>query len=157
MILGVFCWSNNLYCMAKEMQEVKWEVPEEQDTDEEIYFDADVVRNRTESKSAVADMHGVFVFRKAFMEREKETKQKQRKQQEDIFTTVLEEEQPEPVCKKWVSIVLNADTDKYIRDIQNDESDTELLIWISCISISVCILCIGFVVQNYRKRQEIKK
>lgn len=157
MILGAFWWGNSLPCAAKEMETEQGEVSEEQDADEEIYFDADVVKSRTESKSAVADMHGVFVFRRAFIEREKEMKQEQKQQQDNIFATVLKGEQPEAVCKKWITIVLNADTEKYIRDIQKDESDGELLIWISCISLSVCILCIGFVVQDFRKRQEMKK
>ena len=50
--------------------EVEEELREDEDADTEIVFDADTAINRTAAKSALADLHGVFVFRDAFIRQE---------------------------------------------------------------------------------------
>lgn len=126
----------------------------EDEPDTNIYLDADAIGKRIASKSAVADMHGVFVFRKKFIVSEEAYKQRQKQQQREWLESVLSKEQPELACRKWVDIVFKSDSDKYIRDIQEDENSSDVFIWITCLTISIGLLCVGFMIEDYKKRRK---
>ena len=118
--------------------EVEEELREDEDADTEIVFDADTAINRTAAKSALADLHGVFVFRDAFI------------RQEQI---VLTKQQPDSGYEELVDLVLNSDDTKYIKDMYYMEESHEAFLWVLCIVTSVCGLCIAIWIQDYRKKQ----
>lgn len=119
------------------------EIQLSQKADTDLIFDADVVKNRTAAKSALADMHGVFVFRSAFITQEALVKEADKKELENIENVVLTGIQPELGYQKWVDIVLTSETEKYIKDVYIEEKENTVFIWIYCIIISICILCIA--------------
>ena len=122
--------------------EVEEELREDEDADTEIVFDADTAINRTAAKSALADLHGVFVFRDAFI------------RQEQI---VLTKQQPDSGYEELVDLVLNSDDTKYIKDMYYMEESHEAFLWVLCIVTSVCGLCIAIWIQDYRKKQNNDK
>ena len=69
--LGAFLThSSDIRAAELRESEVEDELREDEDADTEIVFDADTAINRTAAKSALADLHGVFVFRDAFIRQE---------------------------------------------------------------------------------------
>lgn len=136
-----------------EMQNTESETEMGIEPETEIYFDAEAVKNRKKTKSAVSDIHGVFVFRNEFIEREELVKKEEENKRQQIFKTVFGKEKPEDICKLWVDIVLNSKTDKFIRDIDYKEKNSELLIWITCIAVCIGILCLALLMEDYKKGQ----
>ncbi len=126
------------------------QLPQEADTD--LIFDADVVKNRTAAKSALADMHGVFVFRSAFITQEALVKEADKRELESFENLVLISTQPELGYQKWVDTVLTSETEKYIKDVYIEEKENTVFIWIYCIIISICILCIAIRVDTTIKK-----
>lgn len=122
--------------------------------DTELIFDADVVTNRSAAKSALADMHGVFVFRSAFITQEALVKEAEKKNREEIENIVLTSEQPELDYPKWVDLVLTSDSEKYIKDVYIEEEENTVFVWIYCIVISISILCIAIRIEDMRKNQK---
>lgn len=143
---------------AVEQQENYWEeLREEEDADDRMNFDADAAMNRTAAKSALADMHGIFVFRDAFIEREQLVKNQQKQNYEDIEHLVLTKQQPRTDYEEKVNVVLNADTEKFIRDVYYGEDSREVLQWVCCIAVSICGLCIVIRIQDCQKQMREKR
>ena len=137
---------------ASETQEEKQESEPKANT--EIIFDADAVKNKIVAKSALADMHGVFVFREAFIQQEKLVKEAEKEKREEIENLVLTAVQPELDCQEWVDIVLHADTDRYIKDYYIEDEESQIFVWIYCISASICLLCVAIRVEDYLKKKK---
>ena len=97
--------------------EVEEELREDEDADTEIVFDADTAINRTAAKSALADLHGVFVFRDAFIRQEQIVKSQQKQNYEKMEQIVLTKQQPDSGYEELVDLVLNSDDTKYIKDM----------------------------------------
>lgn len=125
--------------------------------DTELIFDADVVTNKTAAKSALADMHGVFVFRSAFIMREKLVKEAEKKNREEIETIVLTSEQTELNYEEYVDLVLATEIERFIKDVYIEEEENTLFLWIYCIIISVCILCMAIWIEDMRKKKRGKE
>lgn len=143
--------SNGITAMATAVSETGQEplIP-----DTELIFDADVVTNRTAAKSALADMHGVFVFRSAFIMQEKLVKEAEKKNREEIETIVLTSEQPELDYQNWVDLVLTSETEKIIKDVYIEEEESTVFIWIYCIIISISILCMAIRIEDVRRKKK---
>lgn len=122
--------------------------------DTELIFDADVVTNRTAAKSALADMHGVFVFRSAFIMQEKLVKEAEKKNREEIETIVLTSEQSKLDYQSWVDMVLASETEKIIKDVYIEEEESTVIIWIYCIIISISILCMAIRIEDMRRKKK---
>ena len=127
--------------------EVEEELREDEDADTEIVFDADTAINRTAAKSALADLHGVFVFRDAFIRQEQLVKSQQKQNYEKMEQIVLTKQQPDS----------GYDDTKYIKDMYYMEDSHEAFLWVLCIVTSVCGLCIAIWIQDYRKKQNSDK
>lgn len=140
LILIVFI-TNGITVSATSISYEEEQIPQEADTD--LLFDADVVKNRTAAKSALADMHGVFVFRSAFITQEALVKEADKRELESVENLVLISTQPKLGYQKWVDTVLTSETEKYIKDVYIEEKENTVFIWIYCIIISICILCIA--------------
>lgn len=138
----------------RDEQENVEEMPE---ADTEIIFDPDVVTNKTAAKSALADMHGVFVFRSAFITQEAIVKTREKENRETIINTVLSSKQPEMDYRKWVELVLAADTEKYIKDVYMEGEENTLFMWIYCIIISICIFCVAIRMEAILKQKKRDK
>ncbi len=142
---------------AAEIQEI--EEPEEEDgeqlePDTEIVFDADAAVNKTAAKSALADMHGVFVFRDAFITQEKLVKQAEKDEREQIEKEILTRDQPEASYKEWAKLVWQADTERYVKDVYYKEESSDLFLWIYCGIVSICILCAAIMIEDYLRRKK---
>lgn len=129
----------------------------EREANTEIVFDADAVKNKTAAKSALADMHGVFVFRDAFIDQEKIVKEEEKRNREEIENLVLTSAQPELNYEEWVDLVLAADMSRYIKDVYIEEEESDLFLWICCIAISICLLCAAIRIEDYRKKIKDEK
>lgn len=136
------------------LQELIEEMPE---PDTEIIFDADAVKNKTAAKSALADMHGVFVFRSAFIKQEAIVKEAEKKSREAIENMVLTSVQPDLDYRQWVDLVLAADTQKFIKDVYMEEEESSIFIWIYCIILSICLLCAAIRIEDYLKKKHRKE
>lgn len=168
-IIGVFLivmltsLTVKLNVKAVEVEETKMEEAEMKNTeseiqaDTEIVFDPDAVINKTAAKSALADMHGVFVFRNAFIAQEAIVKQREKEERDAIEKTVLTSVQPDLGYKEWAEVVLAANTEKYIKDVYIEEKENTVFIWIYCIILSVCILCIAIRTDLYLKEKKRKE
>ena len=130
---------------------------EETEVNTELVFDADATLNRTAAKSALADMHGIFVFRDAFIIQENLVKEAEKKEREQIEKIVLTSKQPDLNCEEWVDIVLKADTGKYIKDVHLKEESNDMFLWIYCIAISICVFCVAIRVDGYFKKKKEEK
>lgn len=130
------------------------ETEEKPQPDTELIFNPDSVINKTAAKSALADMHGVFVFRNAFITQEAIVKERERQAMETIETTVLISEQPDLGYKEWVDLILMADTEKYIKDVYIEEKENTLFIWIYCIILSICFLCAAIRIEAFLKKRK---
>lgn len=129
---------------------------ETREADTELIFDADVVVNKTTAKSALADMHGVFVFRSAFITREAIVKEVEKIEKEQIEHIVLTSEQPELNYEEYVDFVLTTEIERFIKDVYIEEEENTLFLWIYCIIISVCILCMAIWIEDIlRKKKDI--
>lgn len=137
--------------------EVEEELREDEDADTEIVFDADTAINRTAAKSALADLHGVFVFRDAFIRQEQIVKSQQKQNYKKMEQIVLTKQQPDSGYEELVDLVLNSDDTKYIKDMYYMEESHEAFLWVLCIVTSVCGLCIAIWIQDYRKKQNSDK
>ena len=140
---------------AEENTDIEMEETREADT--ELVFDADVVVNKTTAKSALADMHGVFVFRSAFITRETIVKEAEKAEKEQIEHIVLTSEQPKLNYEEYVDFVLTTEIERFIKDVYIEEEENTLLLWVYCIIISVCILCIAIWVEDIRKKKSGKE
>lgn len=130
---------------------------EETEVNTELVFDADATLNRTAAKSALADMHGIFVFRDAFIIQENLVKEAEKKEREQIERIVLTSKQPDLNYEEWVDIVLKADTGKYIKDVHLKEESNDMFLWIYCIAISICVFCVAIRVDGYFKKKKEEK
>lgn len=124
------------------------------EADTELIFDADVVKNKTAAKSALADMHGVFVFRSAFITQEAIVKETEKENREIIENTVLTSEQPVFDYNKWVDMVLTSESEKYIKDVYIEEKENSIFLWIFCIILSVCFLCVAIIIEDTLKKRK---
>ncbi|MDO4304896.1 MAG: hypothetical protein Q4D94_13395, partial [Bacillota bacterium] len=127
---------------------------EQPEPDTEIVFDADAAVNRTAAKSALADMHGVFVFRDAFITQEKLVKQAEKEEREQIEKKVLTNTQPEASYKEWAQLVFQADIDRYVKDVYYDKEGSDLFLWIYCGIVSICILCAAIMIEDYLRKKK---
>ena len=88
--LGAFLThSSDIRAAELRESEVEDELREDEDADTEIVFDADTAINRTAAKSALADLHGVFVFRDAFIRQEQIVNSQQKQNYEKMEQIVL--------------------------------------------------------------------
>lgn len=140
--------------LEEAVQETEENLPE---PDTEIIFDADAVKNKAAVKSALADMHGIFVFRSAFIQQEEIVKKAEKENRESIENMVLLSSQPKPGYQEWVELVLTADTEKYIKDVYIEEEDNNLFTWIYCIIFSICLLCLAIRIEDYIKKNRKNK
>lgn len=128
---------------AAEIQENGQVGAEEEETmpeaDTEIIFDADAAVNKSAAKSALADMHGVFVFRNAFITQEKLVKESQKREREEIENLILTSHQPELAYEDYYK-----------------EESSNLFLWVYCGIVSVCILCGAIMVEDYLKKRKAK-
>lgn len=155
MILCLFLFlTNEVTVYATELQE---EEEQELVPDTEIIFDPDVVTNKTAAKSTLADMHGVFVFRSAFITQEALVKEQEKKNREAIENTVLTSTQPAMDYQKWVDLVLTSDTEKFIKDVYIEEEDSTLFMWIYCIIFSIAILFLAIRIEAELKKKKREK
>ncbi len=138
-------------------ENIDTEVEETREADTELIFDADVVVNKTTAKSALADMHGVFVFRSAFITREAIVKEAEKIEKEQIENIVLTSEQPELNYEEYVDFVLTTEIERFIKDVYIEEEENTLFLWIYCIIISVCILCMAIWIEDMRKKKRGKE
>lgn len=152
-VLLSIVWTNNVY--ASEQPDEQSETEIEANTD--IVFDADAIKNKTAAKSALADMHGVFVFRDAFINQEKIVKEEEKKNREEVENLVLTSTQPELDYEEWIDLVLAADMSRYIKDVYIEEKENSIVVWIGCISVSVCFLCVAIRIEDYRKKKKVEK
>lgn len=136
---------------AEEIEEENEQIVE---PDTEIIFDPDSVINKTAAKSALADMHGVFVFRSAFITQEKIVKEREKENRELIETIVLTSSRQNDDYEKWVQLVLSSDTDKYIKDTYVEKEENTLFIWIYCIILSICVLCVAIRIEAMLKKKK---
>ena len=159
-VLIVVIASCSIGIEAAEIQENNQVEAEEEETmpeaDTEIIFDADAAVNKSAAKSALADMHGVFVFRNAFITQEKLVKESQKREREEIEKLILTSHQPELAYEDWVDLVLAADMDKVIKDVYYKEESSDLFLWVYCGIVSVCILCVAIMVEDYLKKKKAK-
>lgn len=121
----------------------------------EVIFDADAVIEKTAAKSSLMDVNGVFVFRDEFIEQERIVKQEQKDKLEGIESLVLASPQQNFDYETWVNLVLQADTEKFIKDVYNEEEDNNLRWWIYCGTVSVCLLCIAIRIEDERKKKKL--
>lgn len=160
-VLIVIITSRSIGIEAAEMQENNQVEAEEEEVmpeaDTEIIFDADAAVNKSAAKSALADMHGVFVFRDAFITQEKLVKESQRREQEEIEELILTSQQPEFAYEDWVDLVLTTDMDKVIKDVYYKEESSDLFLWIYCGMVSICILCGAIMVEDYLKKKKARR
>lgn len=159
-VLIVVITSRSIGIEAAEMQENNQVEAEEEEAmpeaDTEIIFDADAAVNKSAAKSALADMHGIFVFRDAFITQEKMVKESQKREQEEIEELILTSQQPEFAYEDWVDLVLATDMDKVIKDVYYKEEGSDLFLWIYCGMVSICILCGAIMVEDYLKKKKAK-
>lgn len=160
-VLIVVITSRSIGIEAAEMQENNQVGAEEEEAmpeaDTEIIFDADAAVNKSAAKSALADMHGIFVFRDAFITQEKMVKESQKREQEEIEELILTSQQPEFAYEDWVDLVLATDMDKVIKDVYYKEEGSDLFLWIYCGMVSICILCGAIMVEDYLKKKKAKR
>lgn len=144
---------------AEEQEAEEQETEEQPEPDTEIVFDADAAVNKTAAKSALADMHGVFVFRDAFITQEKLVKQAEKDEREQIEKKVLTNTQPEASYKEWAQLVFQADIDRYVKDVYYDKEGSDLFLWIYCGIVSICILCAAIMIEDYlrKKKRSVQK
>ncbi len=133
---------------------IEEEDEEQPEPDTEIIFDADAAVNKTAAKSALADMHGVFVFRDAFITQERLVKQAEKDEREQIEKKVLTTTQPEASYKEMAELVFQADTDRYIKDVYYEKESSDLFLWIYCGIVSICILCAAIMIEDYLKKKK---
>lgn len=138
-------------CAKEQLTEESDEKPQ---ADTELIFNPDSVINKTVAKSALADMHGVFVFRDAFITQEAIVKERERRGREDIEYIVLTSEQPDMGYQEWVDLILLTNTEKYIKDVYIEEKENTLFIWIYCIILSICALCGAIRMEQYLKQRK---
>ena len=101
-------------------------------------------------------MHGVFVFRSAFITREAIVKEVEKIEKEQIEHIVLTSEQPELNYEEYVDFVLTTEIERFIKDVYIEEEENTLFLWIYCIIISVCILCMAIWIEDIlRKKKDI--
>ena len=159
--LIVLLLSGAFVCQASEPESNNLpesdEAAKEQEADTEIVFDADAVLNKTAAKSALADMHGVFVFRDAFITQEKLVKEAEQRKREKIQDMVLTSGEPELTYEETVNAVLLADTDTYIKDVYYERESGSIRVWIYCGFISICLLCIAIRAEDYIKKRKRKE
>lgn len=119
----------------------------------DVYFDAEAVRQKTASKSSLMDVNGVFVFRDEFIEREQIVKQEEKKKMENIEYNVLISQGQTLDYSELVNMVLLSDTERYIGDIYDIQSESNLQWWIYCGTASICLLCGAIRIQDIRKKK----
>lgn len=159
-LFGILIAVIMLFFIAGEESVYAAEIPaeeaaeEEPQPDTELIFNPDSVIHKTAAKSALADMHGVFVFRNAFITQEALVKERDKKVLETIETTVLINEQPDLGYREWVDLILMADTEKYIKDVYIEEKENTLFIWIYCIILSICFLCAAIRIEAFLKKRK---
>ena len=99
-------------------------------------------------------MHGVFVFRSAFITQEKIVKEREKENRESIETIVLTSSRQNEDYEKWVQLVLSSDADKYIKDTYVEKEENTLFIWIYCIILSICVLCVAIRIEAMLKKKK---
>jgi len=105
---------------------IEEEDEEQPEPDTEIIFGVDAAVNKTAAKSALADMHGVFVFRDAFITQERLVKQAEKDEREQIEKKVLTTTQPEASYKELAELVFQADTYRYNKDVYYEKESSDL-------------------------------
>lgn len=120
----------------------------------EVIFDADAVKEKTASKSSLMDVNGIFVFRDEFIEQERLVKQAQKDALENMETLVLLSPRKEFDSDMWVSLVLRADTEKYLKDVYNEKRESNFRWWVYCGTAAVCVLCIAVWIEDARKKKK---
>lgn len=120
----------------------------------EVIFDANAVKEKTASKSSLMDVNGIFVFRDEFIEQERIVKQEQKNALTKIESLVLLSPQKDFDCDMWVNLVLQADTEKYLKDVYNEKQGSNLRWWVYCGTAAVCVLCIAVWVEDARKKKK---
>ncbi len=120
----------------------------------EVIFDANAVKEKTASKSSLMDVNGIFVFRDEFIEQERIVKQEQKDALTKIESLVLLSPQKDFDCDMWVNLVLQADTEKYLKDVYNEKQGSNLRWWVYCGTAAVCVLCIAVWVEDARKKKK---
>lgn len=120
----------------------------------EVIFDADAVKEKTASKSSLMDVNGIFVFRDEFIEQERLVKQEQKEALETIETLVLLSPRKEFDSDMWVNLVLQADTEKYLKDIYTEKRENNFRWWVYCGTAAVCVLCIAIWIEDTRKKKK---
>lgn len=123
----------------------------------EVIFDADAVVEKTATKSSLMDVNGVFVFRDEFIEQERAVRQEEKDRLEQIEQLVLASSQQDFDCEAWVNLVLQADTEKFIKEIYQEKKESSLRWWIYCGTASVCILCIAARMEEERRKRKLEK
>ena len=120
----------------------------------EVIFDADAVKEKTASKSSLMDVNGIFVFRDEFIEQERLVKQEQKNILEGMETLVLLSPQKDFDCDMWVNLVLQTDTEKYIKDVYNEKRESNFRWWVYCGTAGICVLCIAVWIEDARKKKK---
>lgn len=82
-----------------------------------LYFDISEISQEKNSNSALADIHGFFVFRDNFIEMEKFVKEKDKEYLYEIEQAVLGKENGNSEIYDWVDIVLQSETPKYVKGV----------------------------------------
>lgn len=86
-----------------------------------LYFDISEINQEKNSNSALADIHGFFVFRDNFIETEKLVKEKDKEYLYEIEQAVMEKETGNSEIYDWVDIVLQSETSKYVKEVTYNE------------------------------------
>ncbi|CDA69197.1 unknown [Clostridium sp. CAG:510] len=82
-----------------------------------LYFDISEINEEKNSNSALADIHGFFVFRDNFIETEKLVKEKDKEYLYEIEQAVFGKENGNSEIYDWVDIVLQSETPKYVKGV----------------------------------------
>ncbi len=146
----------NAYASALETDEaedgIEYEEPLDPDTD--IKFEPGKATNRTAAKSALADMHGIYVFRDAFITQERLIKEREKNDLYRIEDVVLKCDQTTADYEQIVSDVLTSETDRYIKEVHvKSGTDNTRFYWVCCILISICVLCVALLIEKSIKRK----
>lgn len=120
----------------------------------EVIFDANAVKEKTASKSSLMDVNGIFVFRDEFIEQERLVKQEQKKRLENTEKLVLLSPQKEFDCDRWVNLVLQADTEKYLKDVYNSKRDSNLRWWVYFGTAGICVLCFAVWLEDEKRKKK---
>lgn len=123
-----------------------------------LYFDISEINQEKNSNSALADIHGFFVFRDNFIETEKLVKEKDKEYLYEIEQAVLEKETGNSEIYDWVDIVLQSETSKYVKEVTyNEKSKNSWSIFPVIIFTFFFMIGILYTRRKVKRKKERKK